>query len=118
MTGWTTVCRYDDLVVDRGVAAIVDGVPVSVFRLADGSIAALDNRDPISGANIMSRGLIGTKGDITYVASPMYKQRFALDTGRCLDDDEVSLNVYAARLLDGLIEVAVSVDLAVGQLAG
>ncbi|MEO6714232.1 MAG: nitrite reductase small subunit NirD [Mycobacteriales bacterium] len=105
MSEWTEICRYDELLVDRGVAAIVDGVPVAVFRMSDGGLAVIDNRDPVSGANVMSRGLVGTKGDITYVASPMYKQRFDIATGRCLDDDEVAVTVHSGRTQDGRVEV-------------
>ncbi|MGE6795501.1 nitrite reductase (NAD(P)H) small subunit [Psychrobacter okhotskensis] len=33
-------------------------------------------------------------GSILYVASPIYKQRFDLVTGQCLDDTEVKLATY------------------------
>jgi nitrite reductase (NADH) small subunit len=105
MSEWTEVCRYDDLLVDRGVAAIVAGLPVAVFRLADGRLAVIDNRDPVSKASVMSRGLVGTRGDVTYVASPMYKQRFDVATGRCLDDDELAVAVHGGRDRDGIVEV-------------
>ncbi|MEP7054560.1 MAG: nitrite reductase small subunit NirD [Actinomycetota bacterium] len=119
MSGWTAVCAYDDLIVDRGVAAIVGGATVAVFRLADGSVVAIDNRDPLSGVNVMSRGLVGTKGDITYVASPMYKQRFDVHTGRCLDDEEAPLAVYTPRVRDGVIEVHTNAaEIAEETLAG
>lgn len=42
----------------------------------------------------MSRGLLGTAQGRAFVASPLLKQRFDLETGQCLDDDEVSLQVY------------------------
>lgn len=32
------------------------------------------------------------------MASPLLKQRFDLATGACLDDDEVSVPVYAVRV--------------------
>ncbi|CAM5245980.1 nitrite reductase small subunit NirD [Streptomyces tanashiensis] len=31
------------------------------------------------------------------MASPLLKQRFDLETGRCLDDDEVAVTVYPVR---------------------
>jgi nitrite reductase (NADH) small subunit len=105
---WVAVCRYADLQVERGAAALVGGTQVAVFRLADGSVAAIGNQDPFSGANVLSRGLVGTKGDVVFVASPMYKQRFDLRTGDCLDDAAVAVPVHAARVEAGRVEVAIA----------
>ena len=79
------ICRYDDLLPERGVAALVRGRQVAVFRTYDGAVYALDNRDPFSGANVLSRGIVGSRGDVPTVASPMYKQVFDLRTGACLE---------------------------------
>lgn len=85
-TRWTDVCSFDALTPDRGIAVLVDGHQVAVFLLSDGSLHALDNRDPVSGANVLSRGLVGDRDGVALVASPIYKQGFELTTGRCLDD--------------------------------
>ena len=82
---WTAVCRLADLAPERGAAALVGGEQVALFRLVDDTVLALDQRDPFSGAYVMSRGIVGTRGDVPTVASPMYKQVFDLRTGRCLD---------------------------------
>lgn len=102
---WTKVCAVDLLAVDRGAAALVDGHQVAVFRLANGEVYAVDHRDPFSGANVMARGLVGTRGDTSTVASPIYKQVFDLATGRCLDDETVSLRSWPVRVVDGMVEV-------------
>ncbi|MGY2079662.1 nitrite reductase small subunit NirD [Modestobacter sp. SYSU DS0657] len=107
-TGWTTVCAFDDLLPERGVAALVDGVQVAVFRLFDGSLHAIGHRDPFSGAHVLARGLVGTRSDAPTVASPMYKQVFDLRTGQCLDDPAVSVPVYPVRRREDLVEVAVA----------
>jgi nitrite reductase (NADH) small subunit len=101
---WVRVCPIDRLIPDRGVAAMVDGVAVAVFRLADGSLHAIDNVDPCSGASVLSRGIIGDADGITTVASPMYKQRFDLVTGRCLDAD-TAVDVHDVHVIDGVIVV-------------
>ncbi|RJK96844.1 nitrite reductase small subunit NirD [Vallicoccus soli] len=103
--GWVPVCPYDALVPDRGAAAIVDGDQVALFRTADGAVHAVGNRDPFSGANVLARGIVGGRGDVPTVASPMYKQAFDLRTGRCLDDAAVALPVWRTRVRDGLVEV-------------
>lgn len=102
---WTKVCTLDDLAVDRGVAALVDGHQVAIFRLATGEVFAIDHRDPFSGANVMARGLVGTRGEVLTVASPIYKQVFSLETGACLDDDAVAVRSWPVRVVDGVVEV-------------
>jgi len=102
---WTPICAVDDLAVDRGAAALLDGHQVAVFRLASGEVYAVGHRDPFSGANVMARGLVGTRGDIPTVASPIYKQSFDLRTGRCLDEDAVALGSWPVRVVDGIVEL-------------
>ena len=109
MTGvltWVAVCPYDALLPERGVAALVGDRQVALFRGVDGGVHALDNRDPFSGANVLSRGIVGTRGDVPTVAGPMYKQVFDLTTGRCLDDPAVRVRTYPVRIRDGVVEVA------------
>ncbi len=67
------------------------GRQVALFRTYDGAVYALDNQDPFSGANVLSRGIVGSRGDVPTVASPMYKQVFDLRTGACLDEPDVSV---------------------------
>ncbi|WP_406278991.1 nitrite reductase small subunit NirD [Embleya sp. NBC_00896] len=86
-TGWTAVCPYTHLIPGRGVAALIEGEQVAVFRDRSGELYALANRDPFSGAYVMSRGIVGRRGDVPTVASPMYKQVFDLRTGECLDEE-------------------------------
>jgi len=106
----TEVCRYDVLVPERGVAALVGNVQIALFRTHDGSVFAVGNHDPFSGANVMSRGIVGSRGDVPTVASPMFKQVFDLRTGSCLDDPEVSLPVYRVELVDGAVVVNLGDD--------
>jgi nitrite reductase (NADH) small subunit len=77
---------------------------VAVFLLIDGSIHVVDNIDPCSGANVLSRGLVGDVDGVPTVASPLYKQRFELPTGRCLDA-EASVRVHDAHVIDGVVHV-------------
>jgi nitrite reductase (NADH) small subunit len=106
---WTVVCPYDNVEPERGVAALVGGAQVAIFRTYDGTLYAIGNRDPIAGANVMSRGIVGTRGDIPTVASPLHKEVYDLRTGECLDAPEVSVPTYRVRVRDGLIEIAENV---------
>ncbi|MGH8991032.1 MAG: nitrite reductase (NAD(P)H) small subunit, partial [Acidimicrobiia bacterium] len=67
---------------------------------------ALSNYDPFSGVYVLSRGIVGSKGDIPKVASPIYKQNFDLRTGTCLDKPEVSVPTWAIRRRHDRVEVA------------
>jgi nitrite reductase (NADH) small subunit len=105
LTTWTDVCALDDLMIGRGAAALVGGEHVALFRWDDDTVYALSNVDPFSGASVMSRGILGSRGDVRKVASPIYKQNFDLATGACLDDPTQALTAFAVRVVDGRIEV-------------
>jgi NAD(P)H-dependent nitrite reductase small subunit len=98
------ICRLDEIVPDTGVAALVGGEQVAVFRI-DQNVYAIGNRDPFSGANVLARGIVGDlKGELV-VASPVYKQHFSLVTGLCIEDPSVSVPVYRARVEGGEIQI-------------
>ncbi|GAA2291647.1 nitrite reductase small subunit NirD [Glycomyces scopariae] len=100
------ICAFDRLVPGRGVAALLPGgEQVAVFRLPDDSLYAVANRDPFTGANVISRGLVGDRGGDPVVVSPLLKQAFSLKTGACLDDESAALEVYAVEVADGAIRV-------------
>ncbi len=116
--GPVVVCRLDDLEPERGAAALVHGRQVALFRLVDGSVHAVDHRDPATGANVLARGLLGTRrdgdgagsadGHAWYVASPLLKHRYRLDDGRCLDDDRVSIAVHRVDVVDDEVLVTLA----------
>ena len=95
---WIAVCKLNDIVPNTGVCALAGGRQIAVFRLDDDSVYAIDNHDPFSRANVLSRGIVGDlKGELV-VASPVYKQHFSLATGQCLEDAGVRLVVFPARI--------------------
>lgn len=105
-SAWTPVCRLADLEVERGRAALLGDRQIALFLLHDGRVHAASNLDPYSGANVMSRGIVGTRGDAPTVASPMYKQVFDLRTGVCLDTqgkEQLSLPVWHVAVDDGTV---------------
>ena len=112
---WTAVCHLAELVPERGVAALIDGEQVAIFRLhspAD-TVLAVQQLDPFSGAYVMARGIVGTRGDAPTVASPMYKQVFDLRTGQCLDAvgrEPQHLRTWPVRVEGGLVLVGIALD--------
>lgn len=105
---WIDVCALDDITVGTGVAAFVHGHQIAIFRpTTDGPVYALSNFDPFSQAFVIARGILGDKGGVLKVASPIFKQNFALATGKCLDDPSVSLECYAVRVVTGRVSIQV-----------
>ncbi|OKI05396.1 nitrite reductase small subunit [Streptomyces sp. CB02923] len=99
---WMPVCDPAALVPGRGVAALLpDGGQVALFVDRAGRPYAIGNRDPFTGAYVLSRGLTGTADGRPFVASPLLKQRFDLETGACLDNPAVSVPVYRVREVEG-----------------
>lgn len=103
---WRRICRVEDLLPGRGACALLGVEQIAVFLLWDGSVHAVGNYDPYSRANVISRGIVGNRGEVPTVASPMYKNVFDLCTGRPLDDpDGPALTSYPVRVADGIVEV-------------
>ena len=98
-----TICSVSDLVPNSGVCALVnfkgEDQQVALFYVPDTEqeIFALGNWDPLGEANVMSRGIIGNIGEQLVVASPLYKQHYSLESGKCLEED-ASLPVFPVKL--------------------
>jgi nitrite reductase (NADH) small subunit len=106
---WQNVCQIDDILPYSGVAALIEGRQVAVFRTDDG-VYAISNYDPFSQAYVLSRGIVGDRKGVLKVASPIYKQSFSLTTGECLDDPSVRLPTYAVEVVDCVIRIGIPKD--------
>lgn len=106
MNNWIDVCTVDDLVPNAGVCALVAEKQIAIFSIPkiDG-LFAIDNFDPFSGANVLSRGMVGDLGGEPMLASPMYKQHFSLKTGQCFEDEMVKIAVYAVQVFEGKVQI-------------
>ncbi|GEN78802.1 nitrite reductase small subunit NirD [Actinotalea fermentans] len=107
-TPWIPVCRLADLAPERGAAALVAGEQVALVRTVDDDVHAVDQRDPFSGAHVMSRGIVGSRGAALTLTSPMHKQVFDLRTGECLEAmgrEPQALRVWPVRVTCGVVEV-------------
>jgi nitrite reductase (NADH) small subunit len=102
---WIDVCGLDDILPQTGVCALMGRKQVAIFRVGADEVHALSNFDPFSKAFVLSRGIVGDRGGVPKVASPVFKQSFDLRTGQCLDDPSVSVKSYPARLRAGRVEV-------------
>ncbi len=101
---WEDVCGVDDVLVGTGVCALVAGRQIAIVRTGS-AVYALGNFDPFSKAFVLSRGIVGDRGGVPKIASPIYKQNFDLRTGQCLDDPRVRVPIYEVRVERGRILV-------------
>lgn len=102
---WHPVCRLAELEVGRGATALVHGQAVALFRVADDDVHALGNHDPFAHASVLARGIVGRRGDVPFVGSPVHGHAFDLRTGRCLDDPHASVPVFDVRVVEGVVLV-------------
>jgi nitrite reductase (NADH) small subunit len=96
---WQRVCKLNDLVEGSGVCALINGQQVAIFYLPAErpAVYVIDNFDPLGGANVLSRGIVGDIGGELVVASPLYKEHYSLRSGRCLGK-EAAVRVWPAQI--------------------
>ena len=101
VNNWITVCSDTDLVTNSGVCALLNEQQIALFKIKSANneqLFAVSNWDPIGKANVLYRGLLGSVQDIKVIISPLYKQRYCLESGQCLDDAAIKLIVYPVRI--------------------
>lgn len=106
MEDWKTVCKADDLTPNTGICALIEDTQVAIFYCKrQDKLYGLSNFDPIGKANVISRGIMGSLSGEPYVASPLYKQHFHLETGACLEEPEHQLSTFDVRKVGDQIQV-------------
>lgn len=101
---WVNVCQLDDILPYSGVAVLVHGEQIAVFRTGD-AVYAISNYDPFSRAYVLARGIVGDRKGVLKVASPIYKQSFSLATGECLEEPSVKLPIFPIEVVDGTVRI-------------
>ena len=106
MSKWIPVCAFNNIYIGTGVCALIEGKQIAIFRPSEKEqVFAIDNMDPFSRSNVLSRGIICEHKEQLWVASPLKKQRFNLADGSCLENEDVSVATYKTRVKEGNIEV-------------
>ena len=112
---WVSICQDQDLINNTGLCALHDGEQIAIFKITqaqnipninvDQDLYAISNYDPIGKANVLSRGILGNIGEQLVVASPLYKQHFDLNTGKCLEDPDQNIKTYQVRRFNNEIQL-------------
>ena len=107
---WIDVCGVDDITPDTGVAVLLGELQIAIVRVGDGDdqIFAVGNYDPFSHAFVIARGIVGDRGGVPKIASPIFKHSFDLTSGQCLDDANVRLPWYPTRVREGRVSISVA----------
>jgi len=106
---WFEICRLTELEPEWGEAALINGTQVAVFRLWDDQVVVTTNLDPRTGSAVMARGIVGTRGGVPTITSPLHKEAYSLQTGECFSNPELRLAIHPSRIIDGRVQVAGSV---------
>jgi len=103
---WKTICEQQDLIVGSGVCALLENdQQVAIFHTKLGQAFSISNWDPAGQANVLYRGIIGEDNGEIYVASPLYKERYSLSSGQCLDNDHIVIKAYQTRVIDNKVQI-------------
>ena len=106
-TTWVPTCEVADLEPGWGEVALLGRTQVALLRLDEEEVYAVDHHDPHTGAPVMARGILGSRGDRPTIASPLHKEVYDLGTGECLTDPSLALGTVPVRVVDGAVELAV-----------
>lgn len=100
------ICHVADLLPDAGVAALVGTKQVALFYLpTEAQVFALSNFDPLSECHVISQGLlVEDKGEMC-VSAPLYKQRYLLESGICVNKESAPLQCYRCELIDNHVVI-------------
>lgn len=101
---WQAVCSLEDIPPQAGIGARLGEMQIALFRLND-KVYALDNQEPGSQANVLSRGILGDAGGEPIVISPLYKQRIRLRDGRQSESGEQVVRAWPVKIEDGTVWV-------------
>ena len=102
----TDVGHISDFPLNLGTCVLVNDRQIAVFRLeTEQTWYAVQNLNPQNQRTVLSRGITGDIEGTPFVACPLHKYRYALDSGKCLTDDSYSLETYTVEVKDDRVYI-------------
>lgn len=103
---WVPVGHVSDFPLEGGATIKYGKVQLAVFRFASrNEWYATQNMCPHKRAFVLSRGIIGSQGEVPKVACPLHKKTFSLKSGECLSGDEMSVKVFPVKIVDDQVHL-------------
>ena len=105
MTTWFAACRTEDVPDNGGVCVKYREEQIALFYFTrKNEWYATQNECPHRQQMALSRGMIGTAGDVPKVACPFHKKTFSLENGECLNDETCGhLQTYDIKVEQGMV---------------
>lgn len=108
-TNWFAACRVEDAVENGGVCVKYGDEQIALFYFTRrNEWYATQNLCPHRQQMALSRGMIGSVGEIPKIACPFHKKTFSLETGECLNGDECSIQTYPVKVENGLVYIGLA----------
>ena len=101
---WQEICGLDEIPEQAGIGDRLGRKPIALFRFGK-SVYALDDQEPGSDANVLSRGILGDAAGEPVVISPLYKQRIRLRDGCQVDNGEPAVRAWPVKIENGKVWV-------------
>ena len=80
---------------------------MALFRVDSATVFAVSHRDPVSGSQVMARGIVGSRGQRFTITSPLHKEVYFLDSGVPAAGSGTALRSFPTRVISGMVEVLV-----------
>ncbi|MHA0999196.1 nitrite reductase large subunit NirB [Leclercia pneumoniae] len=94
---WQAICGIDEIPEQAGIGARLGEQQIALFRFGK-AVYALDDLEPGSSANVLSRGILGDAGGEPVVISPLYKTHIRLRDGRQCDTGEQAVRAWPVKI--------------------
>lgn len=105
---WYKTVKISEFPEDGGACIKYKDLQIAVYNFTRrGEWYAVQNMCPHKMEMALSRGMIGTKGEIPKVACPFHKKTFSLISGENLDGEDYQLTTYPVKIEDGYVFVGV-----------
>ena len=96
---WVDVGATSEFPHNGGAAIKYGDVQIAVFNFTSrGEWYACQNMCPHKNAFVLSRGILGSKGEVPKVACPLHKKPFSLQTGESLSGEDFSVKVFPVKV--------------------
>lgn len=105
---WYKTFPIEEFPKNGGVCVKYKNIQIAVFNFSRrNEWYAAQNLCPHKMQMVISRGMIGSIGDIPKVACPLHKKTFSLHTGENLDGEDYSIETYPVKIQDGYVYIGV-----------